>query len=135
MDDPVDIDKALVPADPRGRARQERTVLRGFWRKVRRIAGQVPFMEDAVAAYYCAMDPATPAHVKAVLIAALAYFIVPTDLIPDFIAGLGFTDDASVLFTAFTVVGSHVRDRHREHARKVLERPEAEPGRNTASPA
>ena len=39
---------------------QERDVRRDFWTTLKRLAGQVPFVEDLVAAYYCALDPATP---------------------------------------------------------------------------
>ena len=95
-------------------------VERGFWKKLRRGVGRVPFLEDAVSAYYCAFDPQTPRSVKAMLLAALAYFVVPTDLIPDFIAGLGFTDDATVLYATVGLVTSHIRDRHREQARRRL---------------
>jgi uncharacterized membrane protein YkvA (DUF1232 family) len=35
------------------------------------------------------------------IIAALAYLILPTDLIPDFLPGIGFTDDAAVFILAF----------------------------------
>jgi uncharacterized membrane protein YkvA (DUF1232 family) len=59
-------------------------------------------------------------RVKGVLIAALAYFVMPVDIIPDFVAGLGFTDDAAVLATAIGLVGSHVTDRHKTRARAVL---------------
>ena len=41
----------------------------------KKAARQVPFMEDVVAGYYCALDPATPAKVRATLLAALAYFV------------------------------------------------------------
>src|SRR5712692_6190408 len=75
-------------------AERERKVRRDFWAKLKRFAGHVPFVEDIVAAYYCALDPATPMRVRGMLLAALAYFILPFDLIPDLIAGLGFADDA-----------------------------------------
>ena len=35
------------------------------------------------------------------IIASLAYLILPTDLIPDFLPGIGFTDDAAVFILAF----------------------------------
>ena len=95
-------------------------VRRSFWSKLRRAAGRIPFAEDAVAMYYCAGDPATPLRVRATLFAALAYFVVPTDVIPDFIAGLGFTDDASVIAAALALVASHVTELHRARARRAL---------------
>ena len=104
--------------------RNERLVEQSFWTKLLRVAGRVPFAEELAAAYFCAVDPATPARVKGVLIAALAYFVMPVDLIPDFIAGFGFTDDAAVLATAIGLVGSHVKPRHQQQARAALGIPE-----------
>jgi len=100
--------------------RNETQVERGFWGKLRRTVGRVPFMEEAVAAYFCAFDPQTPRTVKAMLLAALAYFVVPSDLIPDFIAGLGFTDDATVLFMTLRAVAGAITPRHRRLARRRM---------------
>lgn len=101
-------------------AAQEASVLRDFWPKLKKVVRQVPFAEDAVAAYYCALDRETPTHVRATLIGALAYFVVPFDAIPDFIPVMGFVDDASVLAAALTSVRMHMTDRHREAARRAL---------------
>ena len=101
-------------------ARNERIVREGFWRKLRRALGRIPFAEDAVAAFYCATDSQTPLHARAILLAAVAYFVMPIDVIPDAIAGLGFTDDATVLATAIAVAGAHIRPEHRATARRVL---------------
>ena len=120
----------LVPIDPKRYARDKARVERGFWRKVRWTLGRVPFVEEAVAAYYCALDPRTPVQVKAVLLAALAYFVVPADMIPDFIAGVGFTDDATVLAAAVAIVAPAITERHRDKARNAL-RPEG-PDREAA---
>ena len=60
---------------------------RSFWRKFRRVAARVPFAEDLLAAYYCAFDRNTPLQVKATLVAAIAYFVLPVDAIPDVTAG------------------------------------------------
>ena len=98
----------------------EELVTTRFWRKIRKVAGQIPFMEDAIAAYYCAVDGNTPTRVRGVLLAALAYFILPTDMIPDFIAGLGFTDDATVLATAIGIVSGHIKREHKNKARVFL---------------
>lgn len=113
---------ALVRYDATKLRRDELRVERGFWGKIRRYAGQVPFLEDALAAYCCAVDSATPIRVKAVLLGALAYFVLPADVIPDFVAGLGFTDDAAVLIAAVRAVSGHIGPQHRSQARGMLER-------------
>jgi uncharacterized membrane protein YkvA (DUF1232 family) len=84
----------------------------GFWAKVRRTAGKVPFIRDVIAAYYCIKDDATPLWVKSVLAGALVYFICPIDAVPDMIVGLGYVDDASVLTAAIGSVGAHLKDKH-----------------------
>ena len=95
---------------------------RAFWRKLRRHAGRLPFVDHLLAAYYCAVDPATPLRAKAVLYGALAYFILPADLVPDWIAGFGFTDDAAVLGAAVRSILPHIKDGHRERARRTIHR-------------
>tara|TARA_R110000868_G_scaffold103998_3_gene286074 strand:- start:4639 stop:5010 length:372 start_codon:yes stop_codon:yes gene_type:complete len=106
--------------------RDQKTVRKSFWVKLAKVAGKIPFAEDAAAAWYCAKDPKTPLRVKATLMAALAYFVVPTDLVPDFITGLGFTDDATVLMAAVGLVSSHLTDAHRKAARRALGLPIAD---------
>jgi uncharacterized membrane protein YkvA (DUF1232 family) len=95
---------------------------RRLFGKLRRFLAQIPFAEDLVAGYYCAIDRNTPAYVRGVLLGAVAYFVLPTDMIPDFLAGLGFTDDASVLAAALAAVGGHLKPHHRSRARSSLDR-------------
>jgi uncharacterized membrane protein YkvA (DUF1232 family) len=97
------------------------SIARGFWRKLRRVAAYIPFAEDAITAYYCALDQQTPVRVRAALLAALAYFVLPTDVIPDFLPGLGYTDDAAVLAAALQLVASHILPEHRTAARRALD--------------
>lgn len=121
--------RELVPVDPLRFARDQAEVEAGFWDKVRRTLGGVVFVEDAVASYYCAFDRETPLKVKAILMGALAYFVVPADLVPDVVAWLGFTDDAAVLAAAVRAVASHIEPRHRARARRALGRVEQEASR------
>jgi uncharacterized membrane protein YkvA (DUF1232 family) len=103
-------------------ARDEETVRRGFWRKVKKFATRLPFAEDLLAAYYCAFDRDTPLQVKAALLGALAYFVLPFDFVPDMLPMLGFADDAAILATALRMVASHLRPEHREAAKRALAR-------------
>ena len=91
-----------------------------FWRTAKRAARQVPFMDEVVAAYYCALDRNTPFRAKAILLAALGYFILPADTIPDVVLGLGFTDDIAVLTAAITAVRAHMTTAHRLAAKRAL---------------
>ena len=45
---------------------------------------------------------------KAKLIGTLGYFILPIDVIPDAIAGIGYSDDAAVLFATLTAYVSYL---------------------------
>ncbi len=101
--------------------KKHKTVKTKFWPKFRRFIGKIPFADDLLAAYYCAFDVKTPKKVRGVLLAALAYFILPVDFVPDFIVGMGFTDDATVLMTAFGLVSTYIKDHHREQAQKTLD--------------
>jgi len=110
----------LLP-DPDRYDRNLSRVRAGFWDKMRRAAGRIPFAEEAVAAWYAVQDPATPRHVKAVLVAALAYFVMPTDALPDFMPALGFVDDASVFWSVWQMLSKYVTDEHRAKAAEALD--------------
>ncbi|HZS63028.1 MAG TPA: YkvA family protein [Xanthobacteraceae bacterium] len=103
-----------------GPAGGESLVRRGFWRKATRLAARLPFAHDLLAAYYCAFDRDTPLHVKAALIGALAYFVLPADAVPDFLPALGYTDDAAVILGTVRLLSDHIRPPHRDAARATL---------------
>lgn len=110
-------DRALIPAVT---PLDEQVVTQGFWPKVRKFAGQVPFLPDALALWWCARDPDTPAAAKGMMWAALAYFVLPADVIPDVLAGIGLTDDAAVIAAVIGVASKHLKPRHRKAAEAFL---------------
>jgi uncharacterized membrane protein YkvA (DUF1232 family) len=112
-----------VGFEPADRLAQDPESLRKrFWLKLKRVAVKLPFMEDLLAAYYCAFDRQTPRHVQAALLGAIAYFVLPFDFIPDMLPILGFTDDAAILATALRMVATHITPAHREAARAAMAR-------------
>jgi uncharacterized membrane protein YkvA (DUF1232 family) len=103
-------------------ADDEQTLKRRFWQKLRTLAARLPFAEDLIAAHYCAFDHQTPVHVKAALIGAIAYFVLPADVIPDVLPIVGYTDDAAMLAAAIRLVAQHITPDHRVAARQTLAR-------------
>ena len=116
----IRISHILRPGTAREQARQEKRVHRSLFPTLRRAARYIPFSQDIIASWYCALDPKTPTASRGILLAALAYFVLPVDVVPDFILGLGFTDDAAVLLAAFSAVQQNIRPEHYIRARKVL---------------
>ena len=116
-------------------ARNGKRVREGFWKKFGRAVGHIPFAEELAAAYYCAIDSSTPMRVRAPLYAALGYFIVPTDVLPDFILGLRFSDDATVIATAVAIAQQHITGAHRAAARSILQQETARRCRRSAAAA
>ncbi|MFO1014826.1 MAG: YkvA family protein [Caulobacteraceae bacterium] len=118
-DDVLDPSKALVPVTIKV---NEQRVARGFWPKFRKVAAKIPFAQDLLAVWYCARDPKTPATAKGLMLAGLAYFVLPTDAVPDFLVGFGFTDDAAVIAALLALVGKNLKDSHRLAAQGLLEK-------------
>lgn len=117
----AEIDEILSSDDAHKNTENEQTIRNKFWLKFRETANRIPFSQDVAAAYYCALDPQTPNKVRGILLAALAYFIMPLDTIPDFLLGFGLTDDLTVLTVAFTTISGNITDAHRAAAKKALE--------------
>lgn len=115
---PIDPSRALVPAVVRV---NERRVARGFWPKIRRAASRIPFAVDALSVWFCARDPETPARAKAMMMAGLAYFVLPADALPDVLAVVGYTDDAAVFAALMALVGANLKPRHKQAAREALD--------------
>ena len=105
---------------PEDATEKERRIRERFWPTVKRALRHVPFIDEVVAAYYAMLDPETPLASRLTLIAALAYFVTPFDLVPDFILAIGFLDDASVLIAAISAVRSSIKEEHRVAARQAL---------------
>jgi uncharacterized membrane protein YkvA (DUF1232 family) len=103
-------------------AADEPRLRRRFWSKAKRLGAALPFVEDLLAAYYCAFDRDTPLQVKAVLVGAIAYFVLPFDAVPDMLPLIGFTDDAAVLAAAIRLVATNIGPVHRAAARRALQR-------------
>lgn len=85
-------------------------VPRGFWRKLQhhaRSAGRAT-LEKALYLYYAAQNPDTPKWARRVIYGALAYFVLPLDVIPDFIPVVGYTDDLSVMAAALVTVALYI---------------------------
>ena len=108
--------KAEIAAMRRlGAAEAERETGRGgdglqrkFWAKLKRVAQRIPFTEDLLAAYFCTLDPATPNRVRLVLLGAIAYFVMPLDIVPDLLPVIGFADDAALLMAAIAQVAGAI---------------------------
>lgn len=121
----ADINRILLPERAPPTAEREERVRKNFWATFRKAFRYIPFAEDVAAAYFCATDPATPPRAKGILLAALAYFILPFDFVPDFIAAVGFTDDIAVLAAAISTIRVHMKPIHYEKARRALADQEA----------
>jgi uncharacterized membrane protein YkvA (DUF1232 family) len=91
-----------------------------FLGRLKRVAKRIPFAEDLLAAWICTRDPATPRRVRLTLLAALGYFVLPLDAIPDILPFIGFTDDAAVIAAALAAVAGSITPEHREKAKRTL---------------
>ena len=68
-------------------------------------------LHHARTAYSMLLDKTFSLHwkSKALLISGLLYFLLPTDLTPDFIPVIGYIDDAAVLTAIFKSLASDIK--------------------------
>lgn len=77
-----------------------------FWQKLKDFATYAgrEVVEKALLLFFAAQRAETPLWAKTVIYSALAYFILPTDVIPDFIPLSGYADDLGTLVMALGTV-------------------------------
>ena len=94
----------------------------GLWEKIRKNIAKigVKVIYQALLLFYVAQSPNCPAKIKAGIIGALGYLISPLDLIPDFMPGIGFADDAAVIAAAVALAQVYINDEMRAQARAKI---------------
>ncbi|NOX86180.1 MAG: DUF1232 domain-containing protein [Chlorobi bacterium] len=72
--------------------------------------------------FYLISDKSVPFKTRMIFVAALGYLILPTDLVSDFIPGLGFTDDAALITYAVSQASNYVTPEIQAKALVTLEK-------------
>ena len=108
-------DRNLTPQElPRF---QENFSENAFWRKLKQMGRKAgtKVIYYALVLFNTLKDPATPTRYKAVIAGALGYFILPMDMLPDFLPFAGLADDWAALIAAvsyvFTAITPEIKER------------------------
>jgi uncharacterized membrane protein YkvA (DUF1232 family) len=95
-----------------------------LWGKLARTAKKLgrETVEKILWLYYASQRPETPRWAKTLVFGALAYFILPTDAIPDFIPITGYTDDMAAIAAAVTTIAVYINRDVKEKTAEKLKR-------------
>ncbi|MCF0155143.1 MAG: DUF1232 domain-containing protein [Veillonella sp.] len=91
-----------------------------FMRFASNVAGKFIFLRRGLVLFYCLRDKGTPTYVKVIIATSLGYLILPIDIVPDVILGLGWLDDLAILGFAFKVANKYITEEHRGKARRLM---------------
>jgi uncharacterized membrane protein YkvA (DUF1232 family) len=95
-----------------------------FWDKLKRyakIAGK-KVVYPALLIQYMLKSEQVPVKAKLILSAALGYFILPVDFIPDFAPIVGFADDLGVILMILKQMATYVTPEIKSQARNHLKK-------------
>ena len=87
--------------------------------KIARKAG-IKMAYAVLVAFYAVQSDTLSFKEKARLYGALGYFILPVDLIPDTILGMGYSDDFAALLYVLHTVSSNITPEVKQRARERL---------------
>lgn len=87
--------------------------------KIARKAG-IKMAYAVLVAFYAVQSDTLSFKEKARLYGALGYFILPVDLIPDAILGMGYSDDLAALVYVLHTVSSNITLEVKQRAREKL---------------
>lgn len=94
----------------------------GLWKKVKSVAKKagIKTIYMVLLLHYVLKSPDVPLEDKAKIYGALGYFILPIDLIPDFIPVVGYSDDVAALAYALHAVWKNVTPEIKQQAQQKL---------------
>ncbi len=79
-----------------------------LWEKLERVGKKISFAKDILALVKYMRDPLVSWHRKAIVVAALIYFISPIDTIPDVAPLVGYLDDLGVITAVLKFLGQEL---------------------------
>ena len=93
-----------------------------FWDKILKFAKKagIEVIYLALLLYYTLGSNTLSLKDKAIVYGALGYFILPIDLIPDYIPVIGLSDDFGALIYAYNIIKDNINDDIRGKAKKKL---------------
>lgn len=93
-----------------------------FWEKIGNVARKagIKVIYCALVLYYALQSPLISSKEKLLILGALGYFILPIDLIPDFLPAVGFTDDIAALIFAIIKLNKSIDESVKDQARAKL---------------
>lgn len=109
-----------MPPMPIPKRYDERRVKRDFWPKVKRVAAKVPGASDLAALFFYMNSKRASLQHKLSILATLAYFIMPFDIIPDWLGVIGYTDDMAAAAGLIAFIGSEIMKPYRDYAKRWL---------------
>ena len=89
---------------------KEKFVEENLWGKLEKSGKRISFAKDILALYRYMKDPIVKWYRKAIVVAALIYFIVPIDSIPDITPLFGYLDDLGVITALLKYLGSELME-------------------------
>lgn len=105
---------------------QAEFIVRNFPEKLAKLSKRLRFASDLLALFRYMTDPEVHWGKKALVVGALAYFIIPADAIPDIAPAIGFLDDIGVIALVIRYLGKEIKPYYAW---------DEEPGRTAARPA
>lgn len=93
-----------------------------LWEKLKKFskAAGIKVVYAVLLLYYAMNDKSVSVKSKLIIVAALGYFILPTDAIIDLTPVIGYSDDLGVLLFALTQIASNITPEIKEKARSKL---------------
>lgn len=93
-----------------------------FWDKIPTLATQVgkEAVEKILLLFYAAQRPETPLWAKTVIYGALAYLILPADVIPDIIPVTGYVDDLGTVTAALSTIALYINSEVKAAAKQKV---------------
>ncbi|MDD4224957.1 MAG: DUF1232 domain-containing protein [Mariniphaga sp.] len=94
-----------------------------FWEKIRKYSKSagITVVYGVLILYYIMQEKGIKIKTKLAIVAALGYFIMPTDALFDLTPLIGYSDDLGVLLFVLTQVSSNITPEIKEKARRKLQ--------------
>ncbi|MFZ4804560.1 MAG: YkvA family protein [Synechococcus lacustris] len=117
MTDPLPVDATVVDSTVVDSSVVDESAIQQLLRRAGRVVAR-----PALECLELLLDGSTPHAVRLTMLAAMTYLLVPTDLIPDFLPIVGFSDDVVALTALLGIFRSHVTEEIRQRAQRRLDR-------------